>query len=94
MQKEIGQIKTTDEEEAYAAVNNVCQRLRSRGDDLSIEAVAYIEGSHQAYADLVDERIEQRDKFANLQRSFDSIKSLWDRVPRDVRMEVVHGKKK
>lgn len=94
VQKETASGQTTDgETEAYAAVDDMCRRLRDRGDVLSIEAAAHIEGSHQAFADLGDERIEQRDKLANLQRNFDSISSLWGRVSHKVRMEVVHGRK-
>ena len=82
------------ETESRAAAERVCNRLRERGDDLSLDAAAHIEGHTQAYADLVAERSEWRDRIENLERNLRSTQRLWARVPYEVRLEVVHGKRR
>jgi hypothetical protein len=78
--------------QAYAECADVCRRLRERGDELSIEAAAHVEGTNQAFADLVDEREKQREEVENLRRNLENIYRLWGRVPQDVRIATVHGK--
>lgn len=83
---------TAERRQAFAEAETLCTRLRSRGDPDCDEAAAQIEGTLQAYADLVDERDEWRGKIANLEHNLQSTLDLLARIPAEAKRIAVHGR--
>lgn len=85
------QAESRAEAKSRAEASALCGRLRARGDDDSLLAAAMIEGTLDAFADLVAERAEMREQAENAQRNLNATMDLWARVPASVRHQVVHG---
>lgn len=69
----------------------LCADLRARGDALSDEAAAEIEGGLDAFVAMVEQVRTLRRDLTNMQRNHDGLSRLWAKVPASVRMAVVHG---
>ena len=77
---------------AYRDAADLCARLRERGDLLSLEAAAMIEGTLDAFAAVVDARQDAEEACANLRSNLNHMHRLWDRVPDEHRMRAAHGR--
>lgn len=64
--------------------------LRERGDAVSVEAAAQIEGGLEAFAGLVACHRETRDRLRNAERSLSETLAMWGRVPPDVRIKAAN----
>lgn len=69
----------------------LCADLRARGDALSDEAAAEIEGGLDAFVAMVEQVRTLRRDLTDTQRNHDGLSRLWARVPSSVRIAVVHG---
>lgn len=81
-----------EETAARQEVEALCERLRARGDQDSLDAAGHIFGTLDAYAALVAERHGQHERLREMRANLDATHRLWSRVPFEVRHEVVHGK--
>jgi hypothetical protein len=76
--------------EAFSEAGTLCTRLRERGDEISLDAAAMIEGTLDAFADLVDGLQNLRDRNENLERNLRSAQELWARVPAEHRIHAAN----
>lgn len=69
----------------------LCAKLRERGDALSLDAAAMIEGTLEAFAGLVDHQHSLRDRADNTERNLRTLQDLWAKVPAEERHRAAHG---
>lgn len=80
-----------DEKRARASAAKICDALRARGDSLSLEAAAEIEGTLEAFAGIVAAQIALREQAASFERNLRVTQDLWQRVPFEDRRRAAHG---
>lgn len=77
--------------ESKRQAEDLCQRLRERGDELSMDAANEIEGTLDCFDKLALENCDLRASAATLRRNYDSLNRMWGRVPVDMRVKAAHG---
>ena len=83
---------TADERAARGRAAQLCATLRARGDSLSLDAAAEIEGTLEAFAGLVADQRRLRERAENAERNHRETLALWSRVPATERHRIVHGR--
>lgn len=71
----------------------LCEALRARGDQLSLDAAAEIEGTLVAFAGLVEAQRDLRERAALAGRNLRDMHALWSRVPQQQRLSIVHARR-
>ena len=80
-----------EEQRARANATKLCAELRARGDALSLNAAAEIEGTLEAFAGIVAAQIALREQLGSAVRSLRVTQELWGRVPLEDRRRAAHG---
>lgn len=83
--------KTTEVRDARSRAARLCAALRSRGDSLSLDAAAEIEGALIAFVDLAADQSRLRKRAESAERNQRETLSLWQKVPGHIRYAVAHG---
>lgn len=77
--------------ESKRQAEQMCQRLRERGDELSMDAANEIEGTLDCFDKIASDNCDLRERVAQLRRNHDSLNRLWSRVPVAARLRAAHG---
>lgn len=64
-------VMSADERIARDQARRICQQLRGRGDSLSMDAAAEIEGTLDAFAAIAEQNSEQRRKLVEAERKME-----------------------
>lgn len=79
-----------ERDKAHEEASALCAKLRERGDPVSLDAAAMIEGTLDAFTGLVSAMQDLRKRAANLERNLHNTQALFARVPAEHRLRAAH----